>query len=74
MKRLPWKLGVCCNLLLSSARAVRAMACANYSLQSPFSLEEFFCELIIFRYPVMELNLSQVQDELKNVSVRLKYI
>ena len=60
----------CVLLLLSSARAVRAMACANHSLQSLFSLEEVFCELIIFRYPSMELNLSQVQNELKNVTVR----
>ena len=64
-------------LLLSSARAVRAMACANHSLQSSFSLEEFFCELIVFRHSNMdftifcnvvvkcvELNLSQFQDKL----------
>ena len=38
-------------LLLSSAPAVRAIACANHSLQKSFSLEEFFCELIVFRYP-----------------------
>ena len=41
-------------LLLSSARAVRAMACANHSLQKSFSLEEFFLELIVFRYPNMD--------------------
>ena len=44
-------------LLLSSARAVRAMACANHSLQSSFSLEEFFSELIVFRHPNMDFTI-----------------
>ena len=44
-------------LLLSSARAVRAMACANHSLQKSFSLEEFICELIVFRYPNVDFSI-----------------
>ena len=44
-------------LLLSSAPAVRAIACANHSLQKSFSLEEFFCELIVFRYPNMDFTI-----------------
>ena len=35
-------------LLLSSARAVRAMACANHSLQSCFLQKRIFGELIVF--------------------------
>ena len=44
-------------LLLSSARAVRVMSFANHSLQKSFSLEEFFCELIVFRYPNMDFTI-----------------
>ena len=44
-------------LLLSSVRAVRSMACANHSLQKSFSLEELFCELIVFRYPNMDFTI-----------------
>ena len=36
-------------LLLKSVRAVRAVACANHSLQSYFFQKEFFGELIVFR-------------------------
>ena len=35
-------------MLLSSVRAVRAMACANHSLQSCFFQKKFFGELIVF--------------------------
>ena len=35
-------------LLLSSPRAVRAVACGNHSLQSYFFQKEFFGELIVF--------------------------
>ena len=33
-----------------AVRAVRAMACANHSLQSYFFQKEFFGELIVFRH------------------------
>ena len=36
-------------LLLLSARAVQAMACANHFLQSCFSQKDFLGELIFFR-------------------------
>ena len=42
-------------LLLSSARAVRAMACADH-LQSCFS-KLIFCELIVFRYLNMDFSI-----------------
>ena len=41
-------------LLLSSARAVRAMASANQSLQSDFFQQEFFGKLIVFRHLNMD--------------------
>ena len=41
-------------LLLSSARAVQAMACANHSLQSYFFQKEFFGEFIVFRHLNMD--------------------
>ena len=43
------------RLLLSSARAVRAVACANHSLQSYFFQKEFFGELIVFWHFNMDL-------------------
>ena len=45
-------------LLLSSARAVLAIACANYSLQSYFFQKEFFSELIVFRHLNMDMDLQ----------------
>ena len=45
-------------LLLSSARAVLAMACANYSLQSYFFQKEFFSELIVFRHLNMDMDFT----------------
>ena len=45
-------------LLLSSARAVLAMACANYSLQSYFFQKEFFSELIVFRRLNMDMDFT----------------
>ena len=36
-------------MLLLSARAVQAMACANHFLQSCFSQKDFLGELIFFR-------------------------
>ena len=45
-------------LLLSSARAVQAMACANYSLQSYFFQEEFFSELIVFWHFNMDMDFT----------------
>ena len=44
-------------LLLSSARAVQAMACANHSLQSYFFQKEFFGELIVFRHLNMDFTI-----------------
>ena len=44
-------------LLLSSARAVQAMACANHSLQSHFFPKEFFDELIVFRHLNMDFTI-----------------
>ena len=41
-------------LLLSSSRAVQAMACANHFLQSCFSQKEFLGELIFFRHLSMD--------------------
>ena len=69
-------------LLLSSARAVRAMACATHSLQSLFFQKEFFGELIVFWHLNMDLTIffnvilikrlektfSHFQD--KNITVR----
>ena len=42
-------------LLLSSARAVRAMACSNHYLQSYFFQKDFFGEVIVFRHLNMDL-------------------
>ena len=44
-------------LLLSSARAVRAMACANHSLKSYFFQKEFFGELIVFWHLNMDFTI-----------------
>ena len=42
-------------LLLSSARAVRAMACSNHCLQSYLFQNDFFGELIVFLHLNMDL-------------------
>ena len=44
-------------MLLSSAQAVQAMACANYSLQSYCFQKEFFSELIVFRHINMDFTI-----------------
>ena len=44
-------------LLLSSARAVRAMACANHSLQSYFFKKEFFGDVIVFHHLHMDFTI-----------------
>ena len=41
-------------LLLSSAKAVRTMACANHFLQSYFFEKEFFGDSIVFRHLNMD--------------------
>ena len=58
-------------LSLSSARAVRAMASANQSLQSDFFQKEFFGELIVFRYLNMDfvIFLNVILSDLSIVSV-----
>ena len=45
-------------LSLSSAQAVLAMACANYSLQSYFFQKEVFSELIVFQHLNMDMDFS----------------
>ena len=45
-------------MLLSSARAVLAMACANYSLQSYFFQKEFFSELTVFQHLNMDMDFT----------------
>ena len=45
-------------MLLSSARAVLAMACANYSLQSYFFQKEFFSELTVFQHLNMDIDFT----------------
>ena len=65
--------------MLSSARDVRAMACANHCLQSYFFRREFFGALIAFRHLNMDLTiflnvmlteLSNYQFQDKNITVR----
>ena len=59
-------------LLLSSARVVRAMACANHSLQSYFFQKEFFGELIAFRHLNLNLTIffNAILSDLSKLSLR----
>ena len=45
-------------LLLLSARAVRAMACAKHSLEGYFFQKGFFGELMVFRHLNMDFPFS----------------
>ena len=60
--------------MLSSARDVRAMACANHSLQSYFFQKEFFGELIAFRHLNMDLTifLNVMLTGLSKLSISFK--
>ena len=61
-------------LFLSSARAVRAMACANLSLQSYFFQEEFFGEFIVFRHMNMDCTIffTVILSDLITLSLSFK--
>ena len=61
-------------LLLSSARAVQVMACANHSLQSHFFPNYFFDELIVFRHLNKDFTiaLNAILTDLSKLSVRFK--
>ena len=61
-------------LLLLSARAVRAMACANHSFQSYFFQKEFFGELIVFRHFNMDLQsfFNVILSDLSKLSLSFK--
>ena len=61
-------------LLLSSARALQAMACANHSLQCHFFPKEFFDELIVFRHLNMDFTIffNAILTDLSKLSVRFK--
>ena len=61
-------------LLLSSARAVQAMACANHSLQSYFFQKEFFGELIVLRHLNMDFTIffNVILTDLSKLSVSFK--
>ena len=66
-------------LLLLSARAVQATACANHSLQSCFSQKEFCGELIVFRHLSMDyrtflnvINLVMLKDLRISLSFKIK--
>ena len=63
-------------LLLSSARAVQAMASANYSLQSYFFQKEFFSELIVFWHFNMDMDftlfLNVILSNLSKLSLSLR--
>ena len=58
-------------LLLSFARAVRAIACPNYSFQSCFFQKEFFGELIVFLHLNMDFTifLNVVLSDLSKLSL-----
>ena len=60
--------------MLSSVRDVRAMACANHSLQSYFFQREFFGELIAFRHLNMDLTifLNVMLTDLSKLSISFK--
>ena len=60
--------------MLSSARDVQAMACANHSLQSYFFQREFFGELIAFRHLNMDLTivLNVMLTDLSKLSISFK--
>ena len=60
--------------MLSSARDVRATACANHSLQSYFFQREFFGELIAFRHLNMDLTifLNVMLTDLSKLSISFK--
>ena len=61
-------------LLLSSARAVQAMACANHSLQSYFFQKEFFGELQVLRHLNMDVTIffNVILTDLSKLSVSFK--
>ena len=61
-------------LLLSSARAVRVMACANHSLQSYFFQKEFFGEFIVFRHINMDCTIffNVILSDLITLSLSFK--
>ena len=61
-------------LLLSSARDVQAMACANHSLQSYFFQKEFFGKLIVFRHLNMDFTIffNVILTDLSKLSVSFK--
>ena len=61
-------------LLLSSARAVWAMACANHSSQSYFFQRELFGELLVFRYLNMAFTifLNAILSDLNKLSLSFK--
>ena len=61
-------------LLLSSARAVLAMACANHSLQSYFFQRELFGELLVFRHLNMDFTIffNVILSDLSKLSLSFK--
>ena len=61
-------------LLLSSARAVRAIALANHSLQSCFFQKEFFGELTVFWHLKMDFTifLTVILSDLIKLSLSFK--
>ena len=61
-------------LWLSSLRAVRAMVCANHSLQSYFFRKEFFAELIVFRHLNMDFTIFIIiiLSDLRKLSLSFK--
>ena len=61
-------------LLLSSARAVLAMACANYSLQSYFFQRELFGELLVSRHFNMDFTIffNAILSDLSKLSLSFK--
>ena len=61
-------------MLLSSLRVVRAMVCANHSLQSYFFQKEFFGELIVFRHLNMDFTIffNVVLGDLRKLSLSFK--
>ena len=61
-------------LLLSSARNVWAVACANHSLQSYFLQKEFFGDLIVFRNLNMNFKIffNVILSDLSKLSLSFK--
>ena len=61
-------------LLLSSARAVLAMTCANHSLQSYFFQRELFGELLVSRHLNMDFTIffNVILSDLSKLSLSFK--